>query len=139
MLTKLFRSFTIYLNFSIRTKATLDYSKLPQLLETDLEEQFVRGSGPGGQAVNKTANCVVLKHTPTGVVVKCHETRSLHDNRKRARNILITKLDNIMNGEDSIENQKKKVNDKKSADQKRKRENINRLKAKWKERENIKD
>lgn len=42
----------------------------PELDETELEEQFVRGTGPGGQSVNKTANCVVLKHVPTGVSVK---------------------------------------------------------------------
>lgn len=42
----------------------------PVLNEDELEEQFVRGSGPGGQATNKTSNCVVLKHTPSGIVVK---------------------------------------------------------------------
>lgn len=30
----------------------------------------VRGHGPGGQSVNKTTNCVVLKHRPTGIVIK---------------------------------------------------------------------
>uniref|UniRef100_A0A452GQM5 Prokaryotic-type class I peptide chain release factors domain-containing protein n=1 Tax=Gopherus agassizii TaxID=38772 RepID=A0A452GQM5_9SAUR len=40
------------------------------LSEADLEEQFVRGNGPGGQATNKTSNCVVLKHIPSGIVVK---------------------------------------------------------------------
>lgn len=43
---------------------------LPQLKEEDLEEDHVRGAGPGGQSVNKTTNCVVLKHKPTGIVVK---------------------------------------------------------------------
>lgn len=43
---------------------------LPVLNEDDLAEQFVRGSGPGGQATNKTSNCVVLKHIPSGIVVK---------------------------------------------------------------------
>ena len=47
-----------------------DLVDLPVLDEDDLEEQFVRGSGPGGQATNKTSNCVVLKHVPTGIVVK---------------------------------------------------------------------
>jgi len=42
----------------------------PPLANEELEERFVRGSGPGGQSVNKTSNCVVLKHIPTGVVVK---------------------------------------------------------------------
>lgn len=43
---------------------------LPVVHEEDLDEQFVRGSGPGGQATNKTSNCVVLRHIPTGIVVK---------------------------------------------------------------------
>lgn len=47
-----------------------DLIELPVLNEEELEEQFVRGSGPGGQATNKTSNCVVLKHIPSGIVVK---------------------------------------------------------------------
>lgn len=47
-----------------------DLMDLPVLNEDELEEQFVRGTGPGGQATNKTSNCVVLKHIPTGTVVK---------------------------------------------------------------------
>lgn len=39
--------------------------------ESDLTEDFVRGWGPGGQAVNTTSNCVVLRHNPTGFIVKC--------------------------------------------------------------------
>lgn len=50
-------------------KHTIDYSKLPKINECDLSEQFVRGSGPGGSAVNKNANCVVLTHIPSG---KCY-------------------------------------------------------------------
>lgn len=47
-----------------------DLADLVHLEEDELEEQFVRGSGPGGQATNKTSNCVVLKHNPSGIVVK---------------------------------------------------------------------
>ena len=43
---------------------------LPEISEDDLEESFTHGHGPGGQSVNKTLNCVVLKHLPTGVHVK---------------------------------------------------------------------
>lgn len=50
----------------IRFKHIIDYSRVPIILEDDLDERFVRGSGPGGQKVNKTANCVVLKHIPSG-------------------------------------------------------------------------
>jgi hypothetical protein len=47
-------------------KHTIDYTKVPKLNEDDLDEQFVKGSGPGGQNVNKRSNCVVLTHKPTG-------------------------------------------------------------------------
>lgn len=49
-----------------KLKEQLDYSKVPELIETDLEEQFIHGTGPGGQKVNKAHNCVLLKHIPTG-------------------------------------------------------------------------
>lgn len=41
-----------------------------EVREEDLEEQFVKGGGNGGQKINKTSNCVVLKHLPTGITVK---------------------------------------------------------------------
>lgn len=47
-------------------KHTIDYTKVPKLDENDLSEKFVAGSGPGGSAVNKNSNCVVLTHNPTG-------------------------------------------------------------------------
>lgn len=40
------------------------------LKESDLEESFVKGGGPGGQAVNKSNNAVWVKHIPTGIQVK---------------------------------------------------------------------
>lgn len=42
--------------------------------EKDLEEKFVKGWGKGGQKVNKTSNCVELKHKPSGVIIKVRET-----------------------------------------------------------------
>ncbi|KAJ6547404.1 RF-1 domain-containing protein [Mycena capillaripes] len=70
---------------------------VPELREEDLEEAFVRGSGPGGQSVNKTENNVQLLHRPTGIRVSCHETRSLALNRSIARRLLLEKLDKIQN------------------------------------------
>ncbi|KAI0781346.1 RF-1 domain-containing protein [Trametes elegans] len=70
---------------------------VPELKEDDLEESFVRGSGPGGQSVNKTENNVQLLHRPTGIRVACQETRSLKQNRKIARKILLDKLDKLYN------------------------------------------
>lgn len=41
-----------------------------QIPESEIREQFQRGHGPGGQKVNKTSNCVVLTHLPTGITVR---------------------------------------------------------------------
>lgn len=59
------------------------------IFEQDLEETFVRSSGPGGQNVNKVATCVCLKHLPTGIIVKSQATRSQGQNRFTARLLLI--------------------------------------------------
>ncbi|XP_071051949.1 mitochondrial translation release factor in rescue [Onthophagus taurus] len=127
----------IIANFK-RLKHCVDYTKVPKLFEKDLEEQHVRGSGPGGQATNKTSNCVVLKHLPTGIVVKCHEDRSLMINRKKARAILIQKLDNLINKEESVQAQIDKIEKKKSEAALKKREKLKTMKEEWKRRENIK-
>ena len=55
------------------------------ILEEDLEERFVLGSGSGGQKINKTSSCVYLKHLPSGREVNCQETRSREKNREIAR------------------------------------------------------
>ena len=70
--------------------------------EADLEEQFVRGSGAGGQSVARTANCVILRHVPTGILVRCHATRSRDLNRAAARRELQLRLDTLMRGRDSV-------------------------------------
>lgn len=55
------------------------------LLESDIEEKFIRSGGPGGQHVNRTATCVYLKHAPTGLEVKMQQERSQSLNRFFAR------------------------------------------------------
>ncbi|KTD53000.1 peptide chain release factor family protein [Legionella quateirensis] len=53
--------------------------------EKDLIEKFILGSGSGGQKLQKTASTVYLKHLPTGLEIKCQESRSREDNRYFAR------------------------------------------------------
>lgn len=67
----------------------------------DLEERFVRSSGSGGQNVNKVATCVVLRHVPTGLTVKCQEARTQAMNRFLARRLLVEKLDERRRGAES--------------------------------------
>jgi protein subunit release factor B len=61
--------------------------------EEDLEESFVRSGGRGGQNVNKVATCVMLRHRPSGLQVKCQETRHQGMNRVRARQLLLDKIE----------------------------------------------
>ncbi|XP_075033577.1 mitochondrial translation release factor in rescue [Mixophyes fleayi] len=97
--------------------------------EKELEEQFVRGHGPGGQATNKTSNCVVLKHIPSGIVVKCHQTRSLEINRTRARRILQEKIDVFYKGESSdLLKQKEEAERKKQEKRKKAKDNLEKKK-----------
>lgn len=65
---------------------------LASVFEEDLEEAFVLGSGPGGQKVNKTSSAVRLSHTPSGITVKCGESRSRELNRWLARRELAEKI-----------------------------------------------
>lgn len=61
--------------------------------EADLEETFVRSGGRGGQNVNKTSTCVMLRHRPSGVQVKCQTSRQQGDNRRLARERLLDELE----------------------------------------------
>ena len=63
--------------------------------EEDLEESFIRSSGPGGQNVNKVATCVRLDHRPTGLQVKCQKTRSQKWNRYWARVWLLDEIERL--------------------------------------------
>lgn len=64
-----------------------------RVIEQDFEESFVRSRGPGGQNVNKVATCVVLRHRPSGLEVRCQRERSQALNRFLARQILLRRLE----------------------------------------------
>ncbi len=71
--------------------------------EEDIEEKFIRSQGPGGQNVNKVSTCVYLRHLPTGIEVKCQEERSQAQNRYRARQLLLKKIECAVLGRLSAE------------------------------------
>lgn len=67
----------------------------------DVEERFVRGSGHGGQKINKTSSTVQLVHVPTGIEVKVQKHREQSKNRLSAWKLLILKLEEKEKGEES--------------------------------------
>ncbi len=78
-----------------------------QVYEEDLEETFIRSSGPGGQHVNKVATCVRLKHRPTGIEVKVQQGRSQGLNRFLARRILANRVEEKVRGAAALQEQKR--------------------------------
>jgi peptide chain release factor len=75
--------------------------------EQDLEEEFVRSSGPGGQNVNKTSTKVKLRHKPSGIEVGCQRERSQALNRFFARRLLCEKYKELVLGIQSRKQQER--------------------------------
>lgn len=68
--------------------------------DEEIEEDFLKGGrGPGGQKINKSNSKVQLTHKPTGIVVTCQYSRSQEQNRKKAREILALKLEELQDPE----------------------------------------
>ena len=73
-----------------KLKARMDELRI---LEDDLVEKVVLGSGSGGQKINKTSSTVVLHHIPSGIEVRCQQQRSQSQNRHQARVELCDRLE----------------------------------------------
>lgn len=92
----------------------------PVLKEDDIREAFLKGSGPGGQKINKTASAVQLKHLPTGTVIKSQATRSRAQNRKIARRLLAERIEAVEKGPESRVELKAEIKRKKKASKSKK-------------------
>jgi len=68
---------------------------------SDIEEKFVRGGGKGGQKINKTSLCVLLKYLPMGIEVRCQKHREQSNNRLSAYKLLINKVEDLVKGKES--------------------------------------
>ncbi|MBU4248665.1 MAG: peptide chain release factor-like protein [Verrucomicrobia bacterium] len=75
------------------------------ILERDLVEKFILGSGHGGQKLNKTSSCVYLCHPVFGLEVKCGRSRSRELNRFIARRELCDRLEARRLGAQSVRQQ----------------------------------
>lgn len=75
-----------------KQQALLARMKELNIREEEIEEQFVRSSGKGGQHLNKTSSCAQVRHLPTGIEARCGRERSQSLNRFLARRELLEKI-----------------------------------------------
>lgn len=93
--------------------------KTLQILPSDVIEKFMTSGNKGGQKANKTSNAVYLKHIPTGIEVKCKESRERELNRFLARRILAFKIEELQTGTSDRMREFDKIRKKKARSKKR--------------------
>ncbi|KAJ5302245.1 hypothetical protein PENANT_c008G04746 [Penicillium antarcticum] len=69
--------------------------------DADLTISYLKGTGPGGQKINKTNSACQISHKPSGVVIKCQATRSRAQNEKIARSLLADRVEAKLKGDQS--------------------------------------
>lgn len=100
----------------------------PTVAEEETFKRYLKGSGPGGQKINKTSSAVQLTHLPTGIVVKSQATRSRTQNENIARRILAEKVEVLEKGSESrVEKKRERVSQKKRSAEKKSRRKYRKL------------
>jgi peptide chain release factor len=108
-----------------KEKELLDRMRELNVKEDDLEERFIRSSGPGGQKVNKSSTCVFLRHIPTDTTVKYQKERSQALNRFFARRTLLEQIELKQKG--YIKEDKKRIDKIKGQNRKKRKRTKDKL------------
>ncbi|KAJ5932992.1 hypothetical protein N7516_007481 [Penicillium verrucosum] len=95
--------------------------------DADISISYLKGTGPGGQKINKTNSAVQIIHKPSGVVIKCQATRSQSQNAKIARSLLADKVEAQEKGD------KSRVAIKAAAAKKKKASKVKKTRRKYRE------
>ncbi len=123
-----------------KEKAIADRMDRLGVSEEELQETFIRSSGPGGQNVNKTATCVYLVHLPTGLSVKCQQDRSQTVNRLLARRLLLDRIERLKTGRIAAEKARiEKIRRQKRRRSQRAQEKVLELKHRQSERKKLRE
>lgn len=100
----------------------------PKVAEEDTTKRYLKGSGPGGQKINKTSSAVQLTHLPTGIVVKSQATRSRTQNESIARRLLAEKVEFLEKGSESrVEKKRERESRKRRSAEKKSRRKYRKL------------
>ncbi|KAJ5147862.1 uncharacterized protein N7443_000552 [Penicillium atrosanguineum] len=129
---------TIPLSTLIASRAFTQTPLLPEkplparlkLNDADLTVSYLKGTGPGGQKINKTNSAVQISHKPSGIVIKCQATRSRSQNEKIARSLLADRVEAREKGD------KSRVALKAAAAKKKKASKVKKAKRKYRALEN---
>ena len=114
-----------------KEKELLDRMRELNVKEDDLEERFIRSSGPGGQKVNKSSTSVFLRHIPTDTTVKYQKERSQALNRFFARRTLLDQIELKQKGHIKEETKRiEKIKSQKRKKRKRTKDKLSTLKPK---------
>lgn len=106
---------------TLRDPKKTDLPPRPKLPVEETTKAYLKGSGPGGQKINKTSSAVQLTHIPTGIVVKCQATRSRTQNESVARRLLAEKVEVLEKGSESRVEKKRERESKRTRSGEKKR------------------
>ena len=104
--------------------------------EKEIKENFIRGSGSGGQKINKTSLCVQIVYK--NHEIKCQKTRSQADNRFWARRELCNRIISINNKEECLQKkEQERIRRQKKRRSRRSKQKILELKLKHSEKKKL--